>query len=104
MSLIRRVGDQDVAKAVGHAVDANLNPRELLTPREREVFELLCQGLSNLQIAKLLFIQESTVKRHTLHIYDKLGTRSRTALAVHAALNRWFHATSAIESTPSDEL
>ena len=82
-------------------MDVAGDPRELLTPREREVFELVCQGLSNPQIAKLLFIQESTVKRHTLHIYDKLGTRSRTALAVHAALNRSAQATSAIDPSGS---
>ena len=37
------------------------------------------QGLRNREIGKLLFIEESTVKAHTHHIYDKLGTRSRTS-------------------------
>lgn len=40
------------------------------------------------QIAELLFISESTVKVHVHHIYDKLGVRSRTALAVQAMLER----------------
>ncbi len=67
--------------------------------REREVYELLGQGLTNLQIADLLFISEATVKVHVHHIYDKLGVRSRTALAVQAALERADQATSAIETT-----
>jgi DNA-binding NarL/FixJ family response regulator len=78
------------------------DPRERLSPREREVFDLLRQGLSNRQIAEILFISESTVKVHAHHIYDKLGTRSRTALAVQAALERASQATSATESSESD--
>ncbi len=46
----------------------------------------MIRGLTNREIAKLLFIEESTVKAHTHHIYDKLGVRSRTALIVQALL------------------
>jgi ATP/maltotriose-dependent transcriptional regulator MalT len=52
-----------------------------LTKREREVFELVCQGLSNREIAKTLWIAESTVKLHVHHILEKLGARSRTEAA-----------------------
>ncbi|MDH4102685.1 MAG: LuxR C-terminal-related transcriptional regulator, partial [Thermoleophilia bacterium] len=76
-------------------------PRARLSPREREVFELLRERLTNRQIAKLLFIEESTVKAHAHHIYDKLGTRSRTTLAVQAVLERANQATSATEPTDS---
>ncbi|MGH3079083.1 MAG: LuxR C-terminal-related transcriptional regulator [Gaiellaceae bacterium] len=99
--LMRSVHDEDVARAVGQPVALNDDPRARLTPREREVFELLRQGCSNRQIAKLLFIEESTAKVHTHHIYDKLGTRSRTALTVQAALERADQATSATGSTDS---
>jgi DNA-binding CsgD family transcriptional regulator len=95
INVIRTVRDEDVAQAVGHPVGSADDPRARLTPREREVFELLRQGCSNRQIARLVFIEESTVKVHTHHIYDKLGTRSRTALAVQAALERADQATSA---------
>jgi ATP/maltotriose-dependent transcriptional regulator MalT len=88
VSLIRSVRDEDLARAAGVPVDTAQTARELLSPREGQVYELLCQGLTNRQIAKLLFIEESTVKAHTHHIYDKLGIRSRTALAVQAALER----------------
>jgi DNA-binding NarL/FixJ family response regulator len=94
--LVRMVGDEDLAQAVGHAI-SNEDPRRRLSPREREVYELLRQGLSNQQIAELLFISVSTVKLHAHHVYDKVGVRSRTALAVQAALERADQATSAIE-------
>ena len=56
-----------------------------LSAREREIYDLLCEGLTNSQIAKLLFISEATVKVHVQHVFDKLGIRSRTALALNAA-------------------
>jgi ATP/maltotriose-dependent transcriptional regulator MalT len=99
--LLRRVGDTDLAKAIGQPVITEADPRARLSPREREVFELLREGLTNRQIARLLFIEESTVKVHAHHIYDKLGTRSRTALTVQAVLERASQATLATESTDS---
>jgi ATP/maltotriose-dependent transcriptional regulator MalT len=60
---------------------------ELLTRREREVLELVSQGLSNKQIAHNLWIAESTVKLHVHHVLEKLGVKSRTeAAAVSAEL------------------
>jgi DNA-binding NarL/FixJ family response regulator len=94
-SLIRKVRDDDLAELVGHQVHVSGDRRKTLTPREREVYELLIEGLKNREIAKLLFIEESTVKVHTHHIYDKLGVRSRTALIVQAMLERSDQATSA---------
>ncbi len=102
VALIRRVGDEDLAGAVGEPVAVGEDPRARLSPRERDVYDLLREGLTNRQIAKLLFIEESTVKAHAHHIYDKLGTRSRTALTVQAMLERSDQATSAIETSESD--
>ena len=62
----------------------------------------MVQGLKNREIGKLLFIEESTVKAHTHHIYDKLGVHSRTALIVQAMLERSDQATSATESTSGE--
>ena len=42
-------------------------------------------GFSNGEIARRLFISESTVKVHVHHVFDKLGIRSRTALVLGAA-------------------
>ncbi|HZO72773.1 MAG TPA: response regulator transcription factor [Ktedonobacteraceae bacterium] len=53
-------------------------PVETLTPREREVLELVGQGLSNKLIARTLSISEHTVKFHISSISTKLGASSRT--------------------------
>jgi DNA-binding NarL/FixJ family response regulator len=46
---------------------------------------LLCQGFSNAEIARALWIEESTAKVHVLHILRKLGVRSRTEAAIRIA-------------------
>jgi DNA-binding CsgD family transcriptional regulator len=50
-----------------------------LTPREREVMRSVAYGLSNAEIADVLVIEQSTVRKHLEHVYEKLGVRSRTA-------------------------
>jgi NarL family two-component system response regulator YdfI len=60
---------------------------ESLTPREREVLELVSQGLSNKLIARRLHISEHTVKFHISSITGKLGASSRTD-AVRRGLSR----------------
>ncbi len=61
---------------------------EGLTPREREVLDLVRQGMSNRQIARTLWIAESTVKVHVHHVLEKLGVRSRTeAVALYVEEN-----------------
>ncbi len=60
---------------------------EALSTREIEVLELVARGTSNKEIAKILWVSETTVKSHMLHIFDKLGVTDRTA-AVTAALKR----------------
>ena len=54
------------------------SPDEALTNREREVLELVSQGLSNKLIARRLQISEHTVKFHISSISAKLGASSRT--------------------------
>jgi DNA-binding CsgD family transcriptional regulator len=50
-----------------------------LTPREREVLDLVADGLTNAQIARRLWVAESTVAKHLEQAYAKLGVHSRTA-------------------------
>ena len=53
-------------------------PGDALTPREREVLELLAHGLSNRRIADALAISEHTAKFHVAAVCAKLGAASRT--------------------------
>ncbi|MFQ6329799.1 response regulator [Nocardia sp. NBC_01009] len=55
-----------------------------LSPREIEVLRLVADGRSNREIAKELFLSETTVKSHLVHIYAKLGVRSRTSAVARA--------------------
>ena len=52
-----------------------------LSPREREVAELVAQGRSNKQVAAALFLSDRTVEYHLSAVYRKLGVHSRTELA-----------------------
>ncbi len=51
-----------------------------LTAREREVFDLLCSGMSNAEIATELYISIHTAKVHVQHIFTKLAVNDREAL------------------------
>ena len=55
-----------------------------LTPREREVFELIGLGASNKEIAAQLFLSEGTVKNHVTNVLGRLGVRDRTQAALLA--------------------
>ena len=54
--------------------------RYKLTERESDIISLLLKGSRNKDISKLLYIEESTVKRHIHHIFQKTGVTSRFAL------------------------
>jgi predicted ATPase/DNA-binding CsgD family transcriptional regulator len=57
---------------------------ESLTPTERQVIELVSEGLTNPQVAERMFISRATVKVHLAHIFQKLDVRSRSELAARA--------------------
>lgn len=52
-----------------------------LTRREREVLQLVAQGMTNPQIAEALWLSPATVRKHLENVYAKLGVRTRTAAA-----------------------
>ena len=67
-----------------HVDDA---PSELaqLTEREREILELIAEGLTNRQIGERLYLAEKTVKNYVSSLLAKLGLERRTQAAVLAA-------------------
>lgn len=59
-----------------------MNSAGQLTRREAEVIELLCQGMSDKQIALAMGIKCESVRRHLMHIREPLGIANRVQLAV----------------------
>lgn len=59
-----------------------------LTPREREVWALVANGLTNPQIAERLGLSDNTVKFHVQHLFSKLGVKNRTEAALKYAHGR----------------
>jgi DNA-binding NarL/FixJ family response regulator len=80
-SVTRRVIDRMATQPVAGLSGARL---EKLTPREREVLELIGRGLSNREIAESFVIEESTVKTHVKRILTKLGLRDRVQAVILA--------------------
>jgi DNA-binding CsgD family transcriptional regulator len=62
-------------RRLGAASDA----ARVLTRREREVMTHVTNGLANAEIARVLTIEPSTVRKHLEHVFEKLGVSSRTA-------------------------
>ena len=52
-----------------------------LTPREREILELVAEGRTNAEIAESLWVSRGTVRKHLDNVYAKLGVHTRTAAA-----------------------
>jgi NarL family two-component system response regulator LiaR len=100
--LLKNVGADELAEAIRDAQDGKptlapeaaqaliqktrkpKNQVEELTPREKEVLQLMGQGLTNPQIANELVISNSTVKFHVSSILGKLNVESRTEAVVYA--------------------
>jgi ATP/maltotriose-dependent transcriptional regulator MalT len=78
--------DVDLGRRAGLEMPRVLRRNERLSPRERDVYELIAQGRSNKEIARTLFISESTAKVHVRHIFEKLGVHTRAELA-HRSLD-----------------
>ena len=85
-SVTRRLIAEFAARNSTQAVAARTQ-LEALTDREREVAVAVAQGLSNAEIAKLLFMSEATVKAHVSHVLAKLNLTNRVqaAMVVHDA-------------------
>ncbi len=100
--LLKRADDQEILEAIAEVRaggapmtsevarmvvrsfmdNRSANPgTEQLSPREREILELVAKGLSNKEIGNQLHISFGTVRIHLMHIYEKLHVRCRTEAA-----------------------
>jgi DNA-binding NarL/FixJ family response regulator len=79
--------DNTVALTALGADQAPAAPLGALTPRERQVVELVAAGRSNKAIAKELFISPATAARHVANIMAKLGFNTRAQIAAWAAVD-----------------
>jgi ATP/maltotriose-dependent transcriptional regulator MalT len=77
-ALYDRSNDLGLLRRAGFRVRSKRRPEELLSPREREVLDLLARGYRNRDIADALVISQSTTKVHVRHILEKLGVRTRS--------------------------
>ena len=77
----RRTLSPDIAATL---MDRMHRPVITLSQRETEILTLLATGATNREMAQRLFISESTVKTHLVHIYSKLGVDNRTAAVATA--------------------
>ena len=74
-----------LAKGVsGEARSKVADPYDLLTPRERQVFHLMAEGLTNTQIGKRLFIATRTAETHRMNVMRKLSLNSQTDVVLYA--------------------
>jgi len=76
--------DPVVAARLVDALAGDVEPLDRLTPREREVLDLIGRGFANKRIAHELGLSEKTVKTHVGHVLAKLGVADRTQAAIVA--------------------
>jgi DNA-binding NarL/FixJ family response regulator len=83
-SVTRTVIDRFARIAPDDTPTAEVDGLDELTPREREVLELLARGMSNAEIAAALVVEESTVKTHVKRVLQKLRLRDRVQAVIYA--------------------
>jgi two-component system response regulator NreC len=78
------LSEQALKEYHARAQEGVIDPHEILTPRERQVFQLAAEGHTCPQIAARLHISERTVEMHRSHLMHKLGLRTQTELVLFA--------------------
>lgn len=91
LKAIERVaaGDTFVDPALIPSLTTDRSGQDILTQREREILQLLADGMSNADVAQQLVISQETVKSHVRHILTKLEADTRTqavAIAIRESM------------------
>jgi DNA-binding NarL/FixJ family response regulator len=79
--------DPKAARVLLESTRRDARPTAALTPREREVLELVAEGLANKNIARRLGISDRTVKSHLTSVFQAIGVADRTQAALWAREN-----------------
>jgi DNA-binding NarL/FixJ family response regulator len=75
------------ARRASQAPSPEIDPYESLTDRERDVFQLIVEGMTNAQVGTVLAISPKTVDNHRTRLMEKLGLHSVAELVRYAAKN-----------------
>ena len=89
-------GERYVGRAVATRLSDGPNARrpvDRLSPRQREVLQLIADGCSTPEVASKLYISQKTVKNHLASIYQKLDARDRTQAVLQAVRMGIIHLT-----------
>ena len=78
----QHVKNMETAKVLARTKEERLSFREL------EVLEMVCKGMCNQEVAKILFLSEKTVKNHLTNIFRKIGVSDRTQAVLYAIKNK----------------
>ncbi len=68
--------------------DKKGRPLLQLTPREKEILDLICRGLNNEQIAETIFLSPKTIEKHKSSLFQKTGTLNTVNLVIYAFKNQ----------------
>ena len=67
---------------------------ERLSRREKEILQLVAEGMTNSEVARHFWVTETTVKFHLSRIYRKIGVKNRTGAA------KWLRDSAAVDESP----
>ncbi|NRD81077.1 response regulator transcription factor [Bacillus sp. BRMEA1] len=88
-SLIGRIMNTPINAESSIGTPGKVSPEDILTKTEWAILELFIKGSSNAEIAKTLFLSESTISQYMRKITSKFEVPSRTAAAIKAVANGW---------------
>ena len=86
---VNTTADNTAVAVATPSTEQTEKPKPNLTEREKEVLRLVCDGLTNAEIATCLHVSRETVKSELKRIFRKIGVGNRTQAAVLLVKQRW---------------